>query len=610
MPIGNAVVRAPFRSSTDLPPGVRYVPSLGINVGRVFSYNRVSLPQQAKAGQGVMRQIQDSEAFCREHGLELDTTLRLVDAGRSAYKGQHLCEGGDLARLLALAEAGQLGSHPLLIIEALDRISRLEMLDALDLILIPLFRSGVTILSLEDNEFYDQQSINEDGGMRMMRLIIRIEEANKHSRRLQRRMERSWELHRTLMREGVIKRPRLLCPPWCDYSEETGFSFNHKVNSVRRAFELLREYGYSRTAQILNREGHPPLGTNPVWTKSAVHALILRDQTYGAIRLQAQRVKASPGSCRRLHDDDDGGAPRTPRHLRGEVIENYLPAAVPKEEVLAVRSLVERRARAETTVQRMPNSSMRWFAQRLTYCVCGRSMGNQYSWCSGEQRNVRYLRCSSRTTGGSSACRQPGVRMEDVALHVLTRLQRSTLALLLNSSDSKQDAQHLQQVIRNGERELALAQERQGNFTRQLARLMEDGHEVIELLPRREEIRREIADLETQLADARVELMGLETPLDLQRAGDALDTLREALVTGESTAEQRCAANNALWDLGITVHINGAERLAALRIGPDGPLDWQPLLSDAAREALSWGMSGVTFQTDAKDREIALEVDP
>lgn len=608
MPYRNAVVRAPFRSNeTDLPPGVRYVPSLGINVGRVFSYNRVSLPSQARAGQGVMRQIQDSEAFCEEHGLELDTSLRLVDAGRSAYKGDHLRRGGDLSRLLELAEAGQLGSHPLLIIEALDRISRLTMFDALDRVLIPLFRSGVTILSLEDQEFYDQRSISEDGGMRMMRLIIRIEEANKHSRRLQHRMQRSWEIHRALLREGVIKRPRAFCPSWCDYSEETGYTFNEKVSGVQRAFELLKDHGYAATAKILNDEGHPPLRKDKRWTKSAVQSLVKHDQAYGAIRLQAQSEDRSFGACRALRPEE-ADLTKTPWYKRGELIEDFLPVAVSKEDVLAVRALAARRASTDVRVMRSCNTAMHWFGQRLTFCTCGHRVSNQANWVSGEQRKVRYLRCIARSKGQAFDCRQPGIRMEHVAAHVLVRLRRDQLALLLDSQQNNQDAEHLRQRIRNGEKELELALDRQENFTRNLARLMEDGGDAfLELLPRRDAIKQEITELQNQLADARVELLNLETPLDLRRANDALDDLRQALVNGESTPEQRCAVNNALWDLGITIHLDTGAKRVGLRVGPEGEIDWQPLLPDVAREALGWGLRQGQFETDAKGREFVIE---
>lgn len=604
------VVRAPFAGGDGvLPPGVKYLPEFGVKVGRVFSYNRVSLPYQAKAGQGLLRQIQDSEDFCRRHGLELDTSLRLVDAGKSAYKGDHLKPGGDLHKLLELAEAGSLGPYPLLIIEALDRISRLAMFDTLNEVLLPLFRYGVTILSLEDNEFYDQRSISVDGGMRMMRLVIRIEEANRHSRRLQHRMQRSWEIHRSLLREGIIKRPRAFCPAWCDYSEQEGYTFNEKVKGVQRAFELLKQNGYSVTARLLNKEGYASLSKTNTWTKAAVQALVRRDQVFGAIRLQAQPTVRYQGARRYLCSSEKEKNV-TPWQEKGEVIEGFLPVAVPKDVVLAIRTICEHRSKLNARTVKLPNTSMHWFAQRLTYCTCGQAMSNQANWCSGERRNVRYLRCTDRTKGKITGCTQPGIRMEEVALHVLTRLKHSALALLLADHANQETIEHLRQVIRSGEAELHLAKERQKNFIKHLSNLMEDGQDVFDLMPRRDQIKEEIADLELKLTDARVELLGLESPPGLEKADQALDELREALATGESTAEQRCAANNALWDLGITVHINSAERLVALRVGDGGPLDWQPLLSDVAREALAWGMSGVAFQTDAKDREIALEVDP
>lgn len=596
------MVRVPFRQSDDdLPPGVRFVPSLGIRVGRVFSYNRVSLAQQARAGQGVQRQIQDSEAFCREHGLELDNSLRLIDAGRSAFKGHHLAHGGDLRRFLELAEAGQLGSHPLLIIEALDRISRLAMFEALDRILIPLFRAGVTILSLEDNEFYDQRSISEDGGMRMMRLVIRIEEASKHSKRLRHRMERSWEMHRELLRSGVIKRPRAFCPSWCDYSEETGYTLNEKAAGVRRAFELLRHHGFEVTARMLNAEGYPGLRNSPTWTRTSVCMLLRREQVYGAIRLGAtDDARRGEARSHRLFD----GETATPWQERGDIVEGFLPAAVPKDEVLAIRALVSRRSTVERVS--MPNGVMHWFGQRITYCACGRTCESQKSWTGGEKRYVRYLRCRRGAAVGQERCAMRGVRMEHVSHHVLARLQPQQLALLLGGGEANPEVDHLRQRIQRGEQELRSALERQQRFNEGLTKLLEDGQDVVELLPHRETIRRSIAEQQEALAEARAQLVILETPLDLGRANAAFHELRRALAAGDSTPEQRCDAHNALRDLNITIHIHGSDRVVGLRVG-DGPIDWQPLLPEVAQAAVEEGLHSVQFSVDAKGREIAAE---
>lgn len=591
------MVRAPFRAAEEtLPPGVRWVDSLGLAIGRVFSYNRVSSGIQVRQGTGLARQAADSKTFCELHGLELDETLRLVDPGRSAFKGEHLEEGADLRRFLDLAKSGQLGPRPMLIIEAVDRVSRVDMFDALNKIFLPLLGAGVTIYDLDDREAYNEELVRSQGVMPVMRLALRIDEAHKKSARLKERITRTWEIHRELMRSGVIKRPKAFCPSWCDYDEETQtFSLNAKAASVKRAFELLRHYGFTATARILNEEGHPPLRKSEAWTKTGVTMLLRRDQVYGAIRLhepgywtdgrqRSNRLKDQPPEDERFHWED-----------RGEVIENFLPAVLSKSEVLAVRALVRDRAKVGLSKVRNANTSMHWFGQRLSFCACGETIENHKNWCSGEGRHVRYLRCRRRLRAGQQDdCARPGIRMEDVSAHVLARLSYAQLAALGSGSGEQAELTELKARIQAGEDELRLAKERQSNFNRQLTRLMEDGADVYDLLPRKEQIRIEIAEHEAQLAQAQAKLVALSVPRDYELAAHAVNALRLALIDGESTPEQRCAVNNVLREFNLKIHIDSRARLVGLQVG-SGDIDWQPLAPAVAREAVAEGMSDVDF---------------
>jgi hypothetical protein len=54
-----------------------------LDMETAYSYERVSQPQQAK-GRGLARQSDAAAAWAGSHGLVLDTSLQLSDAGRSA----------------------------------------------------------------------------------------------------------------------------------------------------------------------------------------------------------------------------------------------------------------------------------------------------------------------------------------------------------------------------------------------------------------------------------------------------------------------------------------------------------------------------------------------
>ena len=84
------------------------------------------------AGDSLRRQIDASEAYAKEHGLELDTTLTLRDLGVSGFTGENRTKGA-LKIFLDAIDSGSVPRGSILLVESLDRLSREQVLDALDL---------------------------------------------------------------------------------------------------------------------------------------------------------------------------------------------------------------------------------------------------------------------------------------------------------------------------------------------------------------------------------------------------------------------------------------------------------------------------------------------
>ena len=59
---------------------------------KAFSYIRFSTPQQAH-GDTLKRQSDKAAKYAAEHGLTLDTELKLTDAGVSGYRGANVKTG-------------------------------------------------------------------------------------------------------------------------------------------------------------------------------------------------------------------------------------------------------------------------------------------------------------------------------------------------------------------------------------------------------------------------------------------------------------------------------------------------------------------------------------
>ncbi|MDB5645192.1 recombinase family protein, partial [Methylobacterium sp.] len=132
-----------------------------------YSYIRMSTDQQLK-GDSLRRQTELSRRWAEQHGLVLDESLR--DIGVSAYKGKNR-RNGALGRFINMVENGRVknGSFPL--VESLDRLSRDQVLEALSLFL-EIIRSGITIVTLTDDQTYSQESVGDDWSKLIISLTI------------------------------------------------------------------------------------------------------------------------------------------------------------------------------------------------------------------------------------------------------------------------------------------------------------------------------------------------------------------------------------------------------------------------------------------------------
>jgi len=94
---------------------------------KAYSYLRFSTKEQA-LGDSERRQVDACRAYCAKNNLTLDESLR--DPGVSAFRGKH-ARVGALAKFLDAIQAGKVEQGSLLIVEALDRLSREEVMAAL-----------------------------------------------------------------------------------------------------------------------------------------------------------------------------------------------------------------------------------------------------------------------------------------------------------------------------------------------------------------------------------------------------------------------------------------------------------------------------------------------
>ena len=177
-----------------------------------FSYIRFSTPEQLK-GDSLRRQLEWSEAYCRQHKHTLDTSLKLRDLGVSAFKSRNK-EKGALSGFLAAVEQGRVKPGSLLLIESLDRLSRDEIGEALELFL-GILRKGIKIVTRFPEDEFDKTAINDVA--KIMTAIIYMSRAHEESATKSKRLTEAWKAKRAKLSEKKLTRR---APAWLQLSED------------------------------------------------------------------------------------------------------------------------------------------------------------------------------------------------------------------------------------------------------------------------------------------------------------------------------------------------------------------------------------------------------
>lgn len=217
-----------------------------------FSYQRFSTPAQAR-GDSQRRQDDDADEYAAECGINLDRSLNLSDRGLSAYSAEHRLKGS-LGKFIAAIQTQRVSRGDVLIVEAIDRLTREHPLDAHEMIRT-ILSAGVELHTVEDREVYTWSSL--DNGQ-FPKLADKVEQARSYSRRLSRRLCKAWKQKKV---ETLVGKPlSRMCPAWLRVSDD-GTRYDlipERQVIVRRIFsECVSGLGRHVIARRLNEEGVP-----------------------------------------------------------------------------------------------------------------------------------------------------------------------------------------------------------------------------------------------------------------------------------------------------------------------------------------------------------------
>ncbi|MEA9996195.1 recombinase family protein [Pseudomonas sp. 10B1] len=218
---------------------------------QAISYVRFSSMRQA-GGNSVERQNTMIAKWLEQNPEYNFSELRFKDLGKSGSKGEHIEEGGGFAKLLEAVQEGAIGTGDVILVEAIDRAGRLEPLDMITLIIGPILKAGVTIITLDDNIYYTRESLT---GPNIYLLVAKIQAAHAYSKDLSGRISRGYELRRDKARAGGgVKR---MTPVWLTTE---GQVIQRIAAHIKTAFELyVSGVGKATIAVRMRKTGVPEL---------------------------------------------------------------------------------------------------------------------------------------------------------------------------------------------------------------------------------------------------------------------------------------------------------------------------------------------------------------
>lgn len=304
---------------------------------RVYSYTRFSTAEQAQGdsrrrqADGAARWTERKNAQRLAEGLPpvaVDEALRLNDLGVSAFRGANTEDDTGLGGFLFACREGLIPSGSYLLVESLDRISRMTP-RRVSRLLDNIVDAGVTIATLNDGQEYDALRLDSDPTALLIALMVSWR-AHEESKVKGQRVAAAWAEKRRRVRAGEDIKLTSRGPGWLTWTGEQWTERSPHADTVRRVFQMTIEGdGEHKIAQHLNSEAVPVMGRGAMWHRSTVAKLLRNPSAIGTL---------TPGRM-------DYGTGKRERKLEAEIVGAY-PAVIALGDWLAVRAMKDGRTPA------------------------------------------------------------------------------------------------------------------------------------------------------------------------------------------------------------------------------------------------------------------------
>lgn len=238
---------------------------------QAYIYARFSTPQQEQ-GNSLERQHELCKAMC----VNRDWTVAEIieDKGKSAWKGDHL-RSGELGKFAAKVRNGEIEPGSILVVEQIDRLSRLEPRSA-QRWMEDLCEIGLKIATAEDDKVYDEHALRGPAAItNILMILIKAQVAHEHSQRKSDLNYDNWQRRFERAKKGEIISRRN--PAWMTVTDEGKWLIDGpKADIVRDIYRWSAEgQGNRMIASYLNDKKVQSFGGRGVkWTDKYIGLLL------------------------------------------------------------------------------------------------------------------------------------------------------------------------------------------------------------------------------------------------------------------------------------------------------------------------------------------------
>ncbi|MDM3376226.1 recombinase family protein [Citrobacter sp. Cb010] len=405
---------------------------------RLYSYIRWSTDKQT-GNTSMDRQTEKARKFAALHKLEYS---EILDAGVSAFRGKNTTQGA-LAGFIKAVEAGVIPSDSWLYVENLDRLTRQDVMTALNLF-TGLLQLGLTIVTGMDGKIYSEESVKNNVTDLMLSLFL-FSRANEESLTKQKRAHETAlkliDRHRSGLPVNIKSAGS--APWWIDASMGTYEAVKpHPVHfkAAKEAVRLLLSgWGCFRVTEYLNQNSEvypPPKGNRGKGMKRAGSGWVVAN-------LKAMRKN------RALYGEKEITIDGVTHRLS-----NYFPPVCSQSDYARLQEIAE--------CNRMPQGEEKKIITLLSgmgILRCGHC-GGSMSYFSKEGR-IRYV-CETGKNR-SSTCRVWSVSGQLVERCLLAPVVRGYMDLMMGKHEHGED---LKRLLESKQGELQGIEDQIANITK------------------------------------------------------------------------------------------------------------------------------------------------